>query len=326
MHDDDALIGHRTVTPDAVASFGSLTGDYSRIHFDHALGESSDYGRGFAHGLLSASWALGAMTLHAPERLGCGETDAYLSRFRVRFSEVVGFGDTLALGCRNAEPDEESRGWDQRHSEFSVLNQDGRTATHGAVAVLVRRPGNAADTLPGVGAVQPNWPGGRYEPPGNLGTMAAEDLLEHGPRGASRVRTVTETDVVNFANFTGELNPLYLDAVFASGALFGERIVPPMLCFCLAFSTWLRELLRLPLGGGESGAGHLGDRWQFVAPVRIGDTLEVRYRPLSLRRTRSQPSRGVATFGLQLLNQREEVVQQGEVDMMLDMRDPGRTR
>jgi acyl dehydratase len=98
-----------------------------------------------------------------------------------------------------------------------------------------------------------------------------------------------------------------------------------MLCFCLGFSRWLRELLRLPMGGSESSAGHLGDRWQVVAPVHIGDTLEVRYQPLSLRRTRSQPSRGVATFGLQLLNQREEVVQQGEVDMMLDMRDPAGT-
>jgi acyl dehydratase len=137
------------------------------------------------------------------------------------------------------------------------------------------------------------------------------------------VRTLTETDVVNYVNFSGELNPLYKDARFAEQALFGERIAPPMLCFCLGFSAWLRELLRLPLVGGESSAGHLGDRWQFVAPVRLGDTLEVRYRPLALRRTRSQPTRGVATFGLQLVNQHEEVVQQGEVDMMLAMRAPG---
>jgi acyl dehydratase len=128
---------------------------------------------------------------------------------------------------------------------------------------------------------------------------------------------------VSYVNFSGELNPLYLSASFAEQALFGERIAPPMLCFCLGFSVWLRELMGLPLGGGESSAGHLGDRWQFLAPVRLGDTLEVRYRPLALRRTRSQPERGVATFGLQLVNQHEEVVQQGEVDMMLAMRDAG---
>ena len=84
-----------------------------------------------------------------------------------------------------------------------------------------------------------------------------------------------------------------------------------MLCFCLGFSAWLREFLRLPLGRGESSAGHLGDRWQFAAPVRLGDTLEVRHQPVALRRTRSQPTRGVVTFGLQLVNQHEEVMQRG---------------
>jgi acyl dehydratase len=322
MHDDPTMIGHRTVTSDAVATFGSLTGDYARIHFDHALGEATPDGRGFAHGLLSASWALGAMTLHAPERLGCGEPRAYVSGFRVRFSDVVRFGDTLALQCRDAEPDAESLGWEHRASEFAFLNQEGRTVTSGVVERHLRHPDAARGPLPSAKAEQPIWPGGRYQPPTEKATWTAEDLLEHGPRGASRVRTVTETDVVGFANFSGELNPLYLDAVFAERALFGERIAPPMLCFCLGFSAWLREFLRLPQDGSESTAGHLGDRWQFIAPVRIGDTLEVRHRPLSLRRSRSQPTRGILTFGLQLVNQREEVVQQGEVDMMLAMRAP----
>jgi hypothetical protein len=43
-------------------------------------------------------------------------------------------------------------------------------------------------------------------------------------------------------------------------------------------------------------------------------------QPVALRRTRSQPARGVTTFGLQLVNQNEEVVQQGEVDTMLPVR------
>ena len=69
MTDDTTRIGSRTVTADAVATFAALTGDYSRIHVDHALGASAPGGRGFAHGLLSASWALGALTLYAqPER------------------------------------------------------------------------------------------------------------------------------------------------------------------------------------------------------------------------------------------------------------------
>ena len=119
------------MTKDAVATFGGLTGDYARIHFDHALGDASPHGRGFAHGLLSASWALGAMTLHAPERTGCGEPGAYPSSFRVRFDEVVRFGDTLALRCRDAAGDPAPPGWETRQSEFELLNQEGRVATRG---------------------------------------------------------------------------------------------------------------------------------------------------------------------------------------------------
>jgi acyl dehydratase len=320
MPDDPARIGHRTVTPEAVATFGSLTGDYSRIHFDHELGEASPHGRGFAHGLLGASWALGAMTLYAPRRVGCGEAGAYVSSFEVRFDDVVRFGDTLAFECRDAKPEPVLDGWDRRGSEFAARDAEGRTPARGAVG-LSTHPDGPAGGLPRVEARPWTVPTARDEPQPRAGPMAAEDVFDHGPRGVSRVRTLTEADVVNFANFTGELNPLYLDAVFARHALFGERIAPPMLCFCLGFSVWLRELLRLPLGGSASSAGHLGDRWRFLAPVRIGDTLEVRYQPLSLRRTRSQPTRGVLTFGLQLVNQHGAVVEQGEVDMMLDMRD-----
>lgn len=310
MHDDEKLAGHRTVTPHSVATFGCLTGDYARIHFDHHLGEA--VGGGFAHGLLSASWALGAMTLHFPERVGCGDAGAFVSSFETRFHQVVHFGDTLAVRCDNAA-EEAGVPAGARRTAFQVCNQEGLVATSGLVTTAHQLPDrNGRRVLP--------WPREAGERPAAMGPLGAEDLLEHAPRGSSPVRTVTEADVVNFMNFTGELNPLFLDAESARRGLFGARIAPPMLCFCLGFSAWLRVFLRLPLGGRESSAGHLGDRWEFVAPVFIGDTLEVRYQQVSVRRTRSQPTRGIATFGLQLTNQREEVVLQGEVDMMLEMR------
>jgi acyl dehydratase len=312
--DEPRPFGHRTVTPEAVATFAALTGDYARIHVDHTLGERSPHGKGFAHGLLSVSWALGAMTLHAPERVGCGDAHAYLAGCRVRFDDAVLFGDTIALRCGDAASEGPAAGVERRCSEFASVAPDGRTVTSGAVELHVLRPGSS---LPSPATAEPLWPRDHEPAPSGTATWTAEDVVLHGPRGASPVRTVTEADVVQYVGFTGELNPLYLNAPFAEKALFGARTVPPMLCFCLGFAVWLRELLRLPLGGDESSAGHLGDRWWFVAPVRIGDTLEVRYRPLRMRRTRSQPTRGILTFGLQLVNQHLEVVQQGEVDMML---------
>ncbi len=70
---DPVLFGHRTVSADAVARFAELTGDYARIHVDQSLGEASPLGRGFAHGLLSGSWALGALGLERPDAVGFGD-------------------------------------------------------------------------------------------------------------------------------------------------------------------------------------------------------------------------------------------------------------
>ena len=50
-----------------------------------------------AHGLLGASWALGVLTRSAPERLGLGSADAYVSCYEIRLSAVVHAGDTLSV-------------------------------------------------------------------------------------------------------------------------------------------------------------------------------------------------------------------------------------
>jgi acyl dehydratase len=315
------LVGHRTLTRDAVASFGCLTGDYARLHFDHDFARTTPYGSGVAHGLLSASLALGAMTLYRPDRLACGDPHAFQAGFEARFDEVVRFDDTLALHCEEQGEAAPSPFEDfaERRSAFEMRNAEGRAVTRGAVSVASTRA--EAPRPPELSGEQPEvWARSHSALPEGVGGFRAEDVLERGPRGAAPVRTVTESDVVGYASFVGELNRLYLDAPFAERALFGARIAPPMLCFCLGFAAWLRVLLSVPMQG-EATAGHLGDRWRFQAPVFIGDTLEVRYRPLSLRRTRSQPTRGVLTFGLQLLNQHQRLVQTGEVDMMLSMRD-----
>ena len=85
---------------------------------------------------------------------------------------------------------------------------------------------------------------------------------------ATRTLTLTPEHVEMFAQITGDRNPLWLDADFARESAFGARTAPPMLCFCLGFAAWLRELLALPLPG-ESSAGHLGDRFRVYAAVPL---------------------------------------------------------
>ena len=306
-------LGHRTVTEAAVMTFGCLTGDDAQMHFDHEFGPANGMGGTIAHGLLSAAWSLGALTRHAPERLAIGDPHACVAGYRMKFSRRVYIGDRFSLrwvpgqgpcidGLERCET---------LDTEFEVLNQRGEVTGSGAVTVCLGE--RALPPPPALMAVEP-WQRERLPRP-----AFAEDLLEAGPRGESPGWTVTEADVVGFARFTGERNPLYCNEVFARSTPFGGRIASPMLCFCLAFSDYLDVLLSVEMPSAGF-AGHLGDSWRFFAPVRPGDTVRVRHQPLRCVASRSRPGMAIVGFGLQLLNQRDEVVQDGEVTMMMPSR------
>ena len=304
----ESALGHRSVTHAAVSAFGNMTGDRARLHFDHHFGRA--HGGPIAHGLLNACWAVGALTLHAPERMGVNEADAVFGEFSLRLEQVVKVGDTLCLQVSDVEGDDATAppGARAQRSAFEMLNQDGATTSSGQVTIWRGDPQPGA--APEVWVLEAAAP----RPAGTA--LYAEDMLESGPRGMSAGRTLTESDVVAFATEVGELNPSYLNAEFAKDSTDGARIVPPMLTFCIGFADFLRALLALPLS--SSGfAGHVGDHWRRFAPVYLGDTLQTRFKPLSVRASASRPERCVVHFGMQLVNQHERVVQEGETIMLM---------
>jgi acyl dehydratase len=312
-------LGHRTVTGDAVARFGCLTGDYARMHFDLSFGKSVDMGGPIAHGLLSAAWSLGALTLHAPERLALGRSDAYLAGFQIRFSRMVQLGDRFSLRWRNGHAGSGGDGVDAlstRDTDFEVLNQRGEATCSGGLSVCIGDSGAPPESL----SPPEPMPVESWSAEGLTSPLYAEDLPERGPRGVSLGRTLTEADVVAYAGFSGELNPLYLNEELAQSGPFGARIVPPMLTFCLGFGDYLRELLRAPLPSAGF-SGHLGDSWRFLAPVHPGDTIRARHAPIDWEPSKSRPGMAIVRFALQLQNQRDEIVQDGSVAMMMPTRD-----
>lgn len=314
-------VGHRTVTDASIMAFGTLTGDYAQMHFDLEFGPANGMGGTIAHGLLSGAWSLGALAQHAPDRLGLGDPGAYLAGYRVKFGRMVYIGDLFSLRWRASdEPalaELASKG--RLDTDFEIVNQRGEVTTTGCVSV-----GRSDDR--GIGPALPTAPSplkiGAWSKDGVPLPIYADDMVDQGPRGESLGRTVTEADLVNYTNFTGELNPAYLNAEFARGARFGTRIAPPMWTFCLGFGDYLRDLLSVSMP--SSGfAGHLGDSWRMLGPVYIGDTLRTRHRPLSFKPSGSRPGMGVVEFGLQIVNQRNEVVQDGRVAMMMSARPAG---
>lgn len=305
-----AEIGHRTITAADLVLFGAMTGDYARMHFDHGVAAAEAGSPGpIVHGLLFASWAVGALAWSASERLAVGDPSAAIAGYAIRLERSMRVGDRFSLRHRPARGAavEGLAAEPERDTEFEILNQRGERTAQGSVSVRVMADRTA-----------PPAPMPRPVPVAARGaeTLWAGDLLERGPRGESFGRTVSEADVVGFTNWTADRSPLYLNREFATRGRFGERIVPPMWTFCLAFGDFLRDLLstRLPSTGL---AGHLGDRFRCWAPVRVGDTVRTRHRPVRCTPSRSRPDMSVVHFAVELLNQRDELVQTGEVAMWI---------
>jgi acyl dehydratase len=145
------------------------------------------------------------------------------------------------------------------------------------------------------GAVQPLW-------------------FEHFRVGAeweTAAREITQGDVEAFAAVSGDRNPLHLDEAYAAGSVFGGRVAHGVLG--LAVATGLLNQLGLTRG---TLVALLGVRWDFRAAVRPGDVLRARLRVAEVRPSR-QGGRGVVRLTVALVNQREEVAQEGELAMLV---------
>jgi acyl dehydratase len=121
-------------------------------------------------------------------------------------------------------------------------------------------------------------------------------------------RTVTEADVVNFAGVSGDFHELHTDAELMRSSPFGERIAHGALI--LSMVTGLRG--RLGIFDDTLIAFAEIRRWRFVRPVLIGDTIRARNEIVELRAT-SKPDRGVMVQRVEVVNQRDEIVQEGEM-------------
>lgn len=92
---------------------------------------------------------------------------------------------------------------------------------------------------------------------------------------ASFGKTITEADIVLFAAVTGDTNPMHLNAEYAEGTIFKERIAHGMLAAGL-----ITKVLGTQLPG--PGTIYLSQSLKFRAPVRIGQTVTATVEVLAL--------------------------------------------
>ena len=139
------------------------------------------------------------------------------------------------------------------------------------------------------------------------------DEIVLGEEYESPGRTVTESDIVMFAGLSGDYNVLHTDAEFMKQSIFGERIAHGLLC--LAIQSGLFSRATAPYATLAFG----GLRWKFKVPVKIGDTIRLKAK-VTGKKDLSKPDRGLITLQRTVLNQRDEVVQQGETDLIVEKR------
>jgi 3-hydroxybutyryl-CoA dehydratase len=91
------------------------------------------------------------------------------------------------------------------------------------------------------------------------------DQLSVG-QSAEFAKTVTETDIYLYAGITGDFNPAHVNETYAKSTFFKTRIAHGMLT-----AGFISAIIANQLPG--PGTIYLKQELNFLAPVRIGDTI-----------------------------------------------------
>ncbi|WP_163271748.1 MaoC/PaaZ C-terminal domain-containing protein [Chelativorans alearense] len=117
-------------------------------------------------------------------------------------------------------------------------------------------------------------------------------------------RTITSTDIVNFACLSGDFNGVHSDYEYCKTTPFGEPIAHAPLIYAvmggLQYASGVNDGTLIALLGI--------DEWRMSKPVKHGDTVHMRSTVIAKRET-SKPDRGIVTFRREFVNQRDEAVQ-----------------
>jgi 3-hydroxybutyryl-CoA dehydratase len=139
------------------------------------------------------------------------------------------------------------------------------------------------------------------------------DDVKVGQEWESVGRTVTETDLVNFAGLSGDFNPIHIDAEYARNTPFRSRIAHGMLILSIASG------LTVSAPPMRTLAFKSIEDWQFKDPVFIGDTLRIRARIVAIE-VRARGRRASITWQREVINQHGKVVQVGRTTTLVEGR------
>lgn len=83
---------------------------------------------------------------------------------------------------------------------------------------------------------------------------------------ASFTKTISESDIYQFAGITGDYNPVHINSEYANQSVFKERVAHGILT-----AGFISAVLGTKLPGTDTI--YLSQNLDFKAPVKIGDTV-----------------------------------------------------
>ena len=117
---------------------------------------------------------------------------------------------------------------------------------------------------------------------------------------AEFAKTVSESDIYQYAGVTGDFNPAHINEAYAANTFFKTRIAHGMLS-----AGFISNVLGNQLPG--PGAVYIHQSLNFTAPVRIGDTIKAIVEVIDLNKGKNR-----VTLKTRCLNQEGTVVIDGE--------------
>lgn len=133
--------------------------------------------------------------------------------------------------------------------------------------------------------------------------VASIEKREVGYKAAVTV-TVTDKMVHQFAEMSGDFNPIHFDEEYAKTTRFGRRIAHGMIVGALISRT-LNEKI-------GAGGIYLGQNLKFVNPVYIDDTITIEVTITGIRK-----EKGIATVDTIAKKQNGDIVVKGEAVIMM---------
>lgn len=144
-------------------------------------------------------------------------------------------------------------------------------------------------------------------------TMYYHDF-EVGQEFITPARTITETDVVAFSVWTGDMNQVHTDAEFSAKTRFGQRLGHGV----LGISLCMGLMSRTNIFEGSAMAMLGIDNWRFLKPIFINDTVHVKIKITGTKLT-SSGKQGIIDRQFELINHKDEVLQRGDSAVMVTL-------